>query len=131
MPDASQLLSDEPEMESSFDTYLLDEAIARRQHDNEQHRQAILVKLWQWLDQFGDRYGMQGVYVFGSLTTLGRFTERSDVDVAFEAIDAAAFFDVIGLLSTELEREVDLVDLGKCHFAQKIREQGILWNRED
>jgi uncharacterized protein len=113
-----------------FDTYLLDEAIARRQEHNEQQRQAILVKLFQWLDQFGEQYGMQGVYVFGSLTAAGQFTEQSDVDVAIESMNAEYFFDVMGLLVTELEREVDLVELSKCHFAQKIREQGILWNQE-
>jgi uncharacterized protein len=75
----------------AFDTYLLDEAIARRQQHNEEQRQATLAKLGQWLDEFGDQYGMRGVYIFGSLTMPGRFTERSDVDVAFEAIDAAVF----------------------------------------
>lgn len=114
----------------AFDTYLLDEAIARRCEHNEQHRQITLAKLEQWLDEFGAQYGMQGVYIFGSVTVPGRFTERSDVDVAFETMDAAAFFDVIGLLVDALEREVDLIDLSQCHFAQKIREQGILWKLE-
>jgi uncharacterized protein len=113
-----------------FDTYLLDEANARRQQHNEQQRQVILAKLFQWLDQFAEQYGMQGVYVFGSLTTAGRFTERSDVDVAIEGMNPDYFFDVMGYLVTELGREVDLVQLSKCHFAHRIREQGILWNSD-
>jgi uncharacterized protein len=114
----------------AFDTHLLDEAIARRQQHNEQQRQEVLARLLNWLNQFGAQYEMKGVHIFGSLTMPGRFTERSDVDVAIESINPDYFFDVIGYLVTELGREVDLVELNKCHFAQRIREQGVLWNSE-
>jgi uncharacterized protein len=112
----------------TFDTSLLDAAIAQRKAQNERQRQEILAQLWLWFDRFGETYGMQEVYVFGSLAIPGRFTERSDVDVAIASMQDEAFFEVMGRLSTEVGREVDLVLLNQCHFAHRIREQGILWN---
>jgi uncharacterized protein len=58
-----------------------------------------------------------------------QFTRNSDVDVAVEQFNPEVFF-AMAALSETLERDVGLVDLSKCHFAHRIRQQGMVWRRE-
>lgn len=113
----------------AFDTYLLDDWIAEHRTKLEQERQATFAKVIQWLEVFGDNYGIHQAYLFGSLIRPGKFTETSDLDIAIDEVNPEHFFSVIGLLSTELGREVDLIELKKCHFAHRIRQQGVLWKK--
>jgi predicted nucleotidyltransferase len=110
-----------------FDTSVLDAALAQRQAKNEQERQAVLTRVLRLLDEIGPAYGIQQAYVFGSLTKRHRFRLNSDVDIAVEQINPERFFEAMSKLSTYLGREVDLVELNKCHFADKIRREGVMW----
>ncbi len=72
--------------------------------------------------------GIDEVIVFGSLTKPERFTDSSDVDVALESEpQGMTVFQLISLLSKSLGRRVDVVLLGGCRFAEKIRREGELW----
>jgi predicted nucleotidyltransferase len=72
--------------------------------------------------------GIDEVIVFGSLTKPERFTDSSDVDVALESEpQGMTVFQLISLLSESLGRRVDVVLLGECRFAEKIRREGELW----
>ncbi|MGF1513989.1 MAG: nucleotidyltransferase family protein [Elainellaceae cyanobacterium] len=115
---------------SPFNTDLLDAAIARRRERQEAQRLVALDEVTHWLETEGLRYGLREVYLFGSITRPYRFSDRSDIDVAVEEIGPEAFFMVMASLSEALGRDVDLVDLRKCHFAHRIRQQGTLWKRE-
>jgi predicted nucleotidyltransferase len=112
-----------------FDTYLLDAALARRREENEKQRLAAVERITQWLESEGNKYGIDKAYLFGSVVRPYRFTERSDVDIAVERIEPEHFFEAMAALSEMLEREVDLVQLSKCHFGDRIRQQGVLWRR--
>ncbi|MFQ6100784.1 MAG: nucleotidyltransferase family protein [Anaerolineae bacterium] len=111
----------------AFDTYLLDEALARRRTVLEQERQAALSDVLCLLAELGPRYSIRRAYIFGSLTRPGHFTEHSDVDIAVELMEPEHFFAAISTFAAALGREVDLVELDKCHFAHRIRERGIEW----
>lgn len=113
-----------------FNTRLLDEAIARRRERNEAERQETLAKVLDWLAENGQQFGIQQAYLFGSLTRPHRFHPQSDVDLAVESMEPEPFFMAIATLSEYLEREVDIVELKKCHFAQRIRDEGILWSQD-
>jgi predicted nucleotidyltransferase len=113
----------------AFDTSVLDAALAHRRIENEQRRQAFLAQVMRLLDRLAPRYGIQQAYVFGSLAMPGRFDPRSDIDIAVEQIDPERFFEAMGKFSSALGREVDLVELDKGHFADKIRRKGIRWMR--
>ena len=68
------------------------------------------------------------VWVFGSLTQLGRFTDASDVDVALESEPVAVSSGRLASeLSERLARPVDVVLLETCRFRDKIRSEGELW----
>jgi hypothetical protein len=112
-----------------FDTSVLDAALARRRAKNEQTRQELLTRLLDLLAELGPTYGIQQAYIFGSLISPDRFGPHSDIDVAVEQIEATRFFEAIGKFSAVLGREVDLVELDKCHFAHRIRQKGMLWKR--
>jgi uncharacterized protein len=113
----------------AFSTALLDAALERRRALNEQQRLAALTRVTAWLETQGDLYDIQEAYLFGSIARPYQFSEHSDVDVAAENIRPDRFFDAMASLSEALERDVDLVELLKCPFAAKIRQQGIRWNR--
>ncbi|NIU60175.1 MAG: nucleotidyltransferase domain-containing protein [Phycisphaerae bacterium] len=113
----------------AFDTSLLDEARQRQRAQAEKQRQTLLAAVWRLLDERGPDYGIQQAYLFGSLVVSGRFGPDSDVDIAVEQIDPARFFEAIGEFSTILGRDVDLVELSRCPFAQRIREKGIRWTK--
>ncbi|PSB15808.1 signal peptidase [filamentous cyanobacterium CCP1] len=111
-----------------FNTRLLDESIAKRRQQNEQTRQETLKRLLAWLDDRGSQYGIDRVYIFGSVTAPGRFRADSDIDLAIEQMAPEAFFAMMGQLAEAFERDVDLVELRKCHFADRIRAKGVVWN---
>ncbi|MBD2072307.1 nucleotidyltransferase domain-containing protein [Leptolyngbya sp. FACHB-671] len=113
-----------------FETNLLDAALTRRREDNEAQRLATIEQAIHWLETEGEQYGINEAYLFGSVTRPYRFTDNSDVDVAVEQFNPEDFFVAMAALSETLERDIDLVDLSKCHFAHRIRQQGMVWRRE-
>ena len=113
----------------AFDTYLLDRALADRKRQYEQQRLATLAQVKHWLEEQGPKYGIDHAYIFGSLTQPYRFTPRSDVDVAVEPLPPDQFFAAMAALSETVERSVDLVDLLKCPFRDRIRQLGEQWMR--
>jgi predicted nucleotidyltransferase len=112
-----------------FDTSLLDEAIARRHERREMLRRARLEEVLRQLEGLGPAHEVKEAYIFGSLAQPGRFSEDSDIDVAV-VMPSARFFDLAAELSHALHTDVDLIPLERCHFADKIRREGIRWTPE-
>lgn len=110
-----------------FNTSKLDEILCDRSLQNERERQALLQKILEWLDKNGLQYGIQTAYIFGSLTQPQRFHQNSDIDIAVEQINPDDFFAVIGFISETMGRDVDIVELRRCHFGDRIRQTGIQW----
>jgi len=115
----------------AFDTSTLDAALEKRRAANERERQFLLSKLLRLLDELAAEYGVRHAYIFASITMPGRFGPRSDVDIAVEQIDSARFFEAMSKFSFHIKRQVDLVELNKCHFAAKVRREGVRWMRSD
>ena len=72
--------------------------------------------------------GITQIYLFGSVTQPGRFSDRSDVDIAVAGTDGAAYF----ALWNDLERACPdwLIDLREInqpgHFTDTVRHLGEL-----
>lgn len=111
----------------TFDTSLLDQAIAQKQARRQAMRQQTLAALLALLDEQGALFGLSQAYIFGSLVAAGRFHKQSDIDIGVTGLTPAQFFDLMTFLSTELERDIDLVDLQQCHFAHRICQAGTVW----
>ncbi|ETX03233.1 MAG: hypothetical protein ETSY1_00750 [Candidatus Entotheonella factor] len=112
---------------AAFKTDTLDTILHRRREAQEQERQVLLARVYHTLDRLSPVYGLDHVYIFGSLIRPWTFSADSDIDLAVESLEPEPFFSLMGILATELGREVDLIDLSRCHFASKIRQEGRLW----
>lgn len=70
--------------------------------------------------------GCSEIYVFGSVAE-GSFEEESDIDLAVKGIPSGSFFRLLGLLMSELDHPVDLVDLdSEDDFSKFLKEEGEL-----
>lgn len=112
---------------AAFSTHLLDARVAQQRQRSERDRQRTLSAALIWLSAKGETYGVPGGYLFGSLTKPGQFSDRSDVDLAVDTLQQGDPFGLISYLSLHLNRDVDLVPLDQCHFAEKIQAVGIRW----
>jgi hypothetical protein len=108
-------------------TELLDQIIQMRRDRQERDRHLTLQKVHQWLNEHASNYGIHRAFIFGSVTRPRHFHDRSDVDVAVEQINPDTFFQAMADLSDWVERDVDLIELEKCPFQDRIRETGIEW----
>jgi hypothetical protein len=77
------------------------------------------------------RFGLRQAYIFESVHSPGRFTDRSDVGAAVIELPSKAFFPLAAFLSVGLEQDVDLVWLKELHFADTVRRDRRLWTRSD
>ena len=66
-------------------------------------------------------------YVFGSLAAPFAFDARSDLDIAVRAMDPREYFSLKCYLEERMRREVDLVEMESCGFADSIRRRGLRW----
>ncbi|MEL6493067.1 MAG: nucleotidyltransferase domain-containing protein [Cyanobacteria bacterium J06621_3] len=110
-----------------FPTPLLDAQLAKEKSENEQIRQQLLQQALSWLTDNAQQYGVQSGYIFGSVTMPNRFTQHSDIDLAVETHKSGDICGLMGGLSMLLLRDIDMVPLDQCHFAEKIRATGLAW----
>lgn len=115
----------------AFPTPLLDARLAREKEQNEMERQRLLPLALTWLRTHSSTYGIIHGYVFGSVTEPGHFTQSSDIDIAVDTWETGDICGLMGYLSLHLNRDVDVVPLDQCHFADKIRHQGMPWSVND
>lgn len=102
-----------------------------RARDRERDRLTLLTKVMEALDRLSRDYKWREAYVFGSLTRPGRFRAESDVDIAVRGLDKFALFAFVGDLSSLLGRDVDVVVLEECPFAETIVSKGFKWQKRE
>jgi predicted nucleotidyltransferase len=116
-------------------------ARARRLTRDERRRIARRAAQARWRDprkvladravigDFCRRYGLRGLYVFGSILT-PRFTRTSDVDLLYVAeprLDYATYRQAVEELGAMLGRRVDLIDRRVVeHSLNEFRRRSIL-----
>ena len=70
--------------------------------------------------------GCSEVFLFGSGVT-GKFRENSDIDLAIRGCPRSSFFNLLGRLIMELDRQVDLVNLDiQNPFTNYLQKEGTL-----
>jgi predicted nucleotidyltransferase len=102
-------------------------ALRRRQAECEEIRLGLLRDLGQVLESLKERYSWQQVYFFGSMVRQGGFTRRSDVDIAILGLDPMDYYAFVGDISERLNRQVDVVRLEECRFADLVIRRGVPW----
>ncbi len=101
-----------------------------RLNEREIFRQKTLNDIFHYLDHLSEKYNFKQIIIFGSLIKEGLFGRYSDVDIAVEGLNKYDLYKFIGDLSLEIGKEVDVVRLEECHFADEIKLEGIKWSRK-
>ena len=114
-------------MAGGFNTDVLDRALERQRTEREKLRMAVRARALRLLDE--SPVDLDEAILFGSVVRPGRFDARSDVDIAVPDLEPRAYFALMGHLEEGLEREIDLVPIDTCHFADSIRRTGLRWTR--
>ena len=98
----------------------------------ESARQEVLARVEEAVAAVAPHFPVERVYLYGS-TLRGRRRPDSDVDLAVEGrLSPAEFFALWTELDRRLEYEVDLRELAKLPFGEKVRREGeLLYERKD
>ena len=105
---------------------------AQRRAQRETERQRWLERARRAILRIAERHpGVRRVYLFGSITQPGRFTSRSDIDVAVECEDLETESAFWHALELELERTVDLRPLAGPIAKAATASGELMYERED
>lgn len=113
--------------QKKFDFSIWKRNLARKEEEREKLRCAVLARLDEALKVLSAKYSWDEIFIFGSVARKGTFHDRSDVDIGIEGLDPLQHYAFVGELSGLLERDVDVVLLEECGFAERIKEKGLKW----
>ncbi len=106
-----------------------DTLLARRDEARRARRLALYAETRVRLrDALAELVPGHRIWVFGSLTTPGRFNDRSDVDLALaDEPRSTSLGRLASELTERLGRPVDVVLLDRCRFRDRILREGEPW----
>lgn len=67
---------------------------------------------------------VENVFLVGSVLEEGQFYSFSDIDVVVAGLKEE-YFKTLTELEEMLERDVDLIELGKCRFKNSLQKRGL------
>lgn len=89
-------------------------------------RQQVLAKLKEALEVVMPLFPVERVFLYGSTLT-GRWCPDSDLDLAVEGnLSPEDFFGLWAELDKRLEQEIDLREMAKLPFREKVRRKGVM-----
>ncbi|MCD5407032.1 MAG: nucleotidyltransferase domain-containing protein [Desulfotomaculum sp.] len=113
-----------------FSTHLLDKALAKNKAVREHKRQQQLALVFEAIDKLSSRVSFEKSYVFGSLVKPDCFLKNSDIDIAFEGLSNREFFPTITFLASELDAEIDVIQMEGHPLRDIIVQEGIEWKQK-
>ncbi|MCS6936252.1 MAG: nucleotidyltransferase domain-containing protein [Candidatus Bipolaricaulota bacterium] len=116
-------------MSAKFSTHILDRALERRRERREQLRQELIHTVYEALAELSQEVIFTEAYLFGSLTRPERFSEESDIDIAFVGLRDEDFFRALAFLLDRLARDVDIVQVERHPRKDQIIREGIRWTK--
>lgn len=111
-------------------TKLLDEYLKKIEQKKEEKRQKLLQRTQRALKQLYKELHFKKAYIFGSILKKKRFYYDSDVDIAVFGLKDKDFFYFMSRAADILGRNIDVVQLEKHLFKNKIIKEGLLWKKE-
>ncbi len=109
----------------TFSTHLLNEIEEQKLNDLEKKRQKILKRCITGLKEYFMPLHVKSLYITGSLVVPFKFRSQSDIDIAVEGLPAEVYFRAIFELGELLSRNVEIIELENCSFAENIRANGL------
>lgn len=108
-----------------FSTSLLFEIEEQKKEGLEKTRLEFLNKALTEVKNVFNQYQVQEVYLTGSVLVPYKFTPRSDIDIAVRGLSNEHYYTVLSKLEEALLRNVEIIDLEQCRFAENILKTGI------
>lgn len=98
---------------------------AQRESLRQQAREQAIVAILEVVPRYPQ---ITQVYLFGSVTRPGQFSDRSDIDIGVAGTDGAVYFALWGDLETACPNWcIDLREINQpCHFSDTVRQTGEL-----
>lgn len=106
-----------------FDISLWEKKLCREREKQEALRHEMLRRARTVLKNYFDDKKVSHVFITGSLLHKNTFRQHSDIDVAVEGFQGD-YFKIKSELEELLGRDVEIIELEKCRFANSIRERG-------
>jgi predicted nucleotidyltransferase len=113
--------------DAPFDISTWRRALQDNRRRRERQRIDALNQVNKAIEELSHTYQWDDLYIFGSAIRPERYYEFSDVDIGIEGLDKFLHYKFIADLSRLIEKEVDVVRLEDCSFADAIRTRGIRW----
>jgi len=114
-----------------FSTAVLERAIVKEEENREKLRKQLLKSLIEALDKLAQEIPFDEAYIFGSVSRPYGFRRGSDLDIGFKGLNDENFFRAMSFISREVGVDnVDLVQLEGHRLEDKIKQEGIRWNRK-
>jgi len=108
----------------------LKKAYQKKDLEREELRKKVLHDVFKVLEDLSKDTAFDEAYIFGSVAEETKFSEHSDVDIAFKGLDRDKLFQVVGLISNQLGRDVNIVHLEDIHFRENIMRKGLRWKKD-
>ena len=106
------------------------EAYQRKDAEREKLRIKTLQEVCNILGKLSEEVQFGAAYIFGSVLKENRFSEHSDVDIAFLGLDRDELFYVTSYISGKIGKNVNIIHLEDINFKDKILREGFQWKNE-
>jgi len=113
-----------------FDISIWRRALKEKRLARNRQRLQAVEKVWNAVEGLSHSYHWDDLYIFGSIANPERFSDGSDIDVGIGGLDKFLHYRFIAELSNLIKRNVDVVRLEDCSFADAIRTRGIRWKKD-
>ncbi|HKL74872.1 MAG TPA: nucleotidyltransferase domain-containing protein [Halanaerobiales bacterium] len=97
--------------------HLKDIEIEERKTDKLYKKLNIKVRLTA--KKIGKKYGLNKIYLFGSLINRDSFHLKSDIDLGVKGIDSKDYLKLWGEFEQKLKHSFDLVNMERCNESLK------------
>lgn len=112
--------------------YYSDVAVQEKKEKWEEERKRVLQRTVNALNLLTREIKFSEAHIFGSLIHPYNFRDDSDVDIGFFGLADEDFFRAIALLSREIGRDVDVIQLESHPLKDRIQTAGIMdWTKSN
>jgi hypothetical protein len=116
--------------ENQFEMQKIRDAYQRKDAEREKLRKKTLKEACNILRKLSEGIQFEAAYIFGSVLEMNRFSEHSDVDIAFLGLDRDELFYVTSFISGKIGRDVNIMHIEDISFKDKILMEGFQWKKE-
>jgi uncharacterized protein len=108
-----------------FDDSIFKELQQRKKEEREKERLALLEETIKVIKVVSPEFKTGEVYICGSLIKSHKFHSYSDIDIAVTGLSNEFYFTYMARIQMLLPRQVEIIELERCRFADQIIKSGL------